>query len=311
MNRPDPRSFFPTHKFGEIQDITPITMGMSGAAVYSVTTEKGSFILRIHGADRKLWERSLILQALAADHGVAPPLVLIDKKAAATVMVKVQGMPFGYAVAQPTLRHAVLTSLVEQLRALHAIPTAGLPVNDPMKMSWNVWNDQVKRPGFPAWAVPLRSRLEAAEAVLAQDRRQVLSHCDPNPANLMWDNQRVWLVDWEQAGLAHPYLDLSIVSNFLALPDATALELLAAQEDATPDAEQQKVFLAIRGLTRVIFGTIFLSLVPDLETVTFASPDATPTLLQCYQMMATGQLQMSQPQGQAQFAAALLAQGLN
>jgi hypothetical protein len=36
--------------------------------------------------------------------------------------------------------------------------------------------------------------------------------------NVLWDDTQDWLVDWELAGLAHPYLDVAPVCNFLSSP---------------------------------------------------------------------------------------------
>lgn len=310
MTNFEPRSFFPADTFGEVLDVVRIPMGMSAAAVYSVTTEKGAFILRIHGSDRQAWQQASLLQALAADHGVAPPLVMLDKNAAATISVKIDGMAIGQAVADPTRRAIILGSLADQLGALHRIPTAGISPRDSMAMSRRIWQQQSQRQGFPAWALPLQKRLDDADQVLARDQRQVFSHCDPNPTNIMWDGHRVWLVDWEVAGLAHPYLDLSIIANFLALADGTGLELLRRQEQAALNDDQEKTFATLRHLTRVVFGTVFLSLIPDLSAVKFANPADAPSLLECYGLMAAGKLRMQDPAGQAQVGTALLVQAL-
>ena len=55
-------------------------------------------------------------------------------------------------------------------------------------------------------------------------------HGDVHPANLIWDGSQVWLVDWERAGLAHPYRDMATFANLTNLSDDDALGLLAMQE---------------------------------------------------------------------------------
>ncbi len=136
----------------------------------------------------------------------------------------------------------------------------------------------------------------------------VLSHGDLNPGNVIWDGERVWLVDWQEAGLAHPYLDLSCLSIFLNLADEDALGLLAAQERTAITAGERAVFMAFRDLARIAYGAVFLRLVPDLTAVQFDSRAETPTLGQCYKMMAAGKLAVGSPSGQALIGAALLRQ---
>ncbi|MGC2659130.1 MAG: hypothetical protein WA324_14315 [Bryobacteraceae bacterium] len=57
MTPSDIEQFFPTPQFGDMQDVAPVTMGQSGASVYSVTTETGAYILRIRGQDHESWEK--------------------------------------------------------------------------------------------------------------------------------------------------------------------------------------------------------------------------------------------------------------
>jgi aminoglycoside phosphotransferase (APT) family kinase protein len=302
------RRFLPADRFGEVREIAPITVGLSGSTVYSVATSTGDYVLRIHAGDKDSWKRVVALQRLAAEHGIAPRLVHIDDAQSATVSVKIAGLPFGAAMAEPSSRQALLGSLVERLALLHGLPSAGMDAEDPTELARLLWDEQVRRPGFPAWAVPLGERLAATSKTLAADPRRVVSHNDLNPANLIWDGRQVWLVDWERAGLAHPYLDLATFANFLDLPDEAALGLLAEQERAPLDATQQGTFTAIRDLVRIAYGAVFLYLIPDLTAVHFAHRDQTPTLAQCYALMAAGTLVMNEPAGQALMAAALLRQ---
>jgi thiamine kinase-like enzyme len=67
----------------------------------------------------------------------------------------------------------------------------------------------------------------------------VFSHKDLNPMNLLWDGQRVWLLDWDSAGPAHPYMDLATLANFMNLADGDALGLLAAQERTAIDDRER------------------------------------------------------------------------
>lgn len=308
MSTPDLHRLLPTALLGDIRAIQPITVGLSGASVYAVSAGRGDFILRVQHGDRAAWEQMLTMQRLAAAGGVAPQVVHADADALATVSVKVPGESFGRAVAQPAIRPAAFGSLVGKLAKLHAIPADGLPIRDPISYAQRVWDAQAKRPGFPSWALPLGTRIDAAAARIAQDPRKVFSHCDLNPVNLLWDGHEVWLIDWEAAGLAHPYLDLAILANFLVLPDEPALGLLGAQERAALGEEARSLFTALRDLARIIYGAIFFGLVPELSAVAVPDREETPVLTQCYAMLAAGELVMSEPRGQVLMGAALLKQ---
>jgi hypothetical protein len=98
-------------------------MGQSGASVYSVTTETGAYILRIHGQDHDCWKKVILTQEIASQHGIAPVIVHIDHLERAAVSVGVSGVSFGAAVSQPETRAEALRSLIDVLTKLHAIPT--------------------------------------------------------------------------------------------------------------------------------------------------------------------------------------------
>ena len=96
---------------------------------------------------------------------------------------------------------------------------------------------------------------------------------------------------------------------FLRLDDAAALDLLARQENALISPDQADTFRALRRLGAVFCGTMFLYLAGDLSAVP-QHLDETPTLLQFYARLRTGELALRTPLGQAMFGAAMLKEGL-
>jgi hypothetical protein len=115
-------------------------------------------------------------------------------------------------------------------------------------------------------------------------------------------------VDWERAGAAHPYLDVATVSNFLSLPAEAGLRLLEMQENAPVVGENRSAFATLRDYARVVYGAVFLSLVEDLEAVQLASRAETPTLPECFRLLSTGELTLSDGRGRALIGAAFFKQ---
>ncbi len=126
-----------------------------------------------------------------------------------------------------------------------------------------------------------------------------------NPGNILWDGTRAWLVDWEVAGLTHPFYDLAVLAMFLQLDAAAAHDLLAQQEQRPIDDGARAVFAALRRLAALLCGTIFASMVPDLGLL----PASAPTLTACYAEMRAGKLDLQDPRGRGAFALALLRLG--
>jgi thiamine kinase-like enzyme len=76
----------------------------------------------------------------------------------------------------------------------------------------------------------LGPRLQQAERVLkllqTRDQVYVASHNDLVLDNLLFDNTRLWLIDWEYSAMASPYWDLATLCNAANLDSAQSLHLL-------------------------------------------------------------------------------------
>jgi aminoglycoside phosphotransferase (APT) family kinase protein len=301
----------PEDRLGNIVGIEPITVGLSGAGVYAVTTSRGAFILRLQGQRfEESFAQQLRVLRRASEAGVAPAVVHVDEAARAVVSQRVQGTPIAAALADPTQRGTVLGAIVDQLRALHALDTSGVAERDPLAYARETWESGRRRPGFPPWAMALEPMFERLAAVLGADPRRVLSHNDCNPMNVIWDGTRAWFVDWEVSGRGHPYYDLGTLAMFLCLDDDVSLQLAARHDGAPLDERSRASFRALRQLSALLCGLTFLSLVPDLSLSSASTLAAAPTLQGCYAALRTGQLDLQSAAGRVAFGTALLALGV-
>ncbi|HEX3345832.1 MAG TPA: phosphotransferase, partial [Polyangiaceae bacterium] len=213
-------------------------------------------------------------------------------------------------LGDPAQRGPMIASVVDRLRTLHALDPAGVSAGDPVAFAHRALDAGRERPGFPPWARALGPTFDAAAAVLARDTRRVVSHNDVNPVNVLWDGARAWLVDWDVAGLAHPYYDLAVLALFLRLPDETALDLVALHDGAPVDDASRATFCALRQLAGLLCGLTFLTLVEDLTVRPAPALADAPTLGDCYQAMRSGELDMQTPRGRASLGLALLVESL-
>jgi len=283
---------------------------MSGATVYSVETAQGHFVVRrFHGA-REDWRRFAGIQRLAGEHEIAPVLLYVDEPNQITVSQKIAGVSFGSAMADPASQRAALHSLTMSLGKLHALPYTNSAARNFGEMSQKIWNEQSRRHGFVPWAVGLETQLHSCLDIIAQDGRLVLCHGDLNPENILWDGNRVWLIDWDMADLSHPYLDLACIANFLSFSNDTAVALLGLQEQSQISEQQKITFNSCRDFARITYGCVFLHLVPALDEIQFDSLEQTPTLMECFRRVMQGEILMSSPSTQALIASALFKQAL-
>jgi thiamine kinase-like enzyme len=90
--------------------------------------------------------------------------------------------------------------------------------------------------------------------------RPALCHNDLLPANLIDDGARLWLVDWEYAGVGHPLFDLAGASANAALAEDQERALLAAYREAAAvdphDLAELRIFRAASLLREGLWATI-------------------------------------------------------
>jgi aminoglycoside phosphotransferase (APT) family kinase protein len=302
----------PEERVGVVAHVEPITLGLSGAGVYSVTASLGAFVLRVQPRelDAGYFAQQVRVLRRAADAGIAPAVVHVDEAAHAVVSARVQGVPMAAALADPAQRGPVFASFIDQLRALHALDPSEVAERDPVAFTRAAWEAARDRPAFPPWAASIAPTLETLAATLARDPRRVVSHNDVNPMNVLWDGARAWLVDWEVAGLGHPYFDLATFALFLRLGDDVALALAARHDGAPLDDRSRGTFRALRQLVGLLCGLTFLGLVDDLGVRPAPTKGDAPSLGDCYDAMRAGQLDLQSPRGRASMGLALLGESL-
>jgi thiamine kinase-like enzyme len=82
-------------------------------------------------------------------------------------------------------------------------------------------------------------------------------HNDLMPANLLDTGDRVWVIDWEYAGIGHPLFDLAGLSSNGAFDAAQDSALLAAYGvELAPDDAQLTVMKAMAALRESLWAVV-------------------------------------------------------
>jgi thiamine kinase-like enzyme len=177
---------------------------------------RGTSQLGIHRSTERLATEA------AARAGVGPPLVRFTEEAAVTEFVEGEAMP--------ELR---VEETARALRLVHEGPS--LPSAFDVFRVVDDYRSRAARvpPAFE------RARALAEEIELAlrgPEHDPVPCHNDLLNANLIWDGERVWIVDWEYAGMGDRYFDLGNLSINNGLSEEDDERLLTAYfgEPCTP-----------------------------------------------------------------------------
>jgi Ser/Thr protein kinase RdoA (MazF antagonist) len=123
----------------------------------------------------------------------------------------------------------------------------------------------------------------------------VSAHNDPNPRNMLFDGERLWLVDWETAYRNDPLVDVAIVLDQLEAPQHEDA-LLHAWFGRTPDTNLRARLLLIRPVTRLYYAGLSLAMFAGAPR---EKPDAdlsAPTPAEFRRAFAEGRLTATGPE---------------
>jgi aminoglycoside phosphotransferase len=287
---------------------TRVAMGQSGAAVYHVAAGAQAFVLKVASAQEPPaeWQPKLQLQRLVAGAGLAPTVVHADEERRAVLSVFVADRSFRALYFDPSTRATALGLVARTLRRLHDLP---LPPEaqprDSRSFLGTLW--PALSAGFPL--PPFVGDAVAgllAEEPPACNRAPVMSHNDCNPSNLIYDGERLVVLDWDTAGPNDPYYDLATIALFLRMDEATCRALLALHDGEEETALPAR-FRYDRRLVAVLCGTLFLHLARQSgRGGSSEAIEAAPALGEVYQRLRDGALDLGSAEGRWQLGLALV-----
>jgi hypothetical protein len=109
-------------------------------------------------------------------------------------------------------------------------------------------------------------------AYLWDDANSASSHNDLVPANILFDGERLWMVDWESACRNDPLVDVAIIGDNIARSPELEDILLRSCFGCAPDGTLRARLRHVRALTRLYYASVLLSMsaltpraVPDTD----------------------------------------------
>lgn len=309
MTNDDLRACLPPELRAADPKIERIRAGMSGAGVYRVEAAGRSYVLKIAGSGELVaaWRQRVEIQRRAAAAGVAPAMIHVDEERQAIVSEHVADRSFPAFYATPQTREAAVTLLGTTLRRVHELPLpAGATGHEPRAFLATLWPQVAASIATPEHVGATVRRVLEDEMPAAG--APVLCHNDVNPSNLVYDGARVLLLDWDTAGPNEPYYDLAAAAVFLRMDDETCARLIEAHDGVRPAALPAR-FRYDRHLVAALCGTLFLHLARMAGHAGASGGETLATtlsLVDIYQQMRAGTLDIASAEGQWRFGLALV-----
>jgi hypothetical protein len=206
----------------------------------------------------------------AADAGVAPPLVHADADAGVAIMRFLPQRPLSEYPGGPA---ALARGLGLLAARLHATPV--FPLFADYFIALERMLDYVRRSTLlaPGLLDPYAEAFRRIRDAYPRDAAAFRSgHNDPNPRNIIFDGDRLWLVDWETAQRNDPLTDVAIlVDNLAPAPELEAI-LLTAWLGRPPDGALRARVTVMREVTRLYYAALGFAFSASVPRT--APPDA-------------------------------------
>jgi len=278
-----------------LTSLEPVMGGASGALTYRAEVGGRPYLLRIEtrlGSPLRNPHQYTCMR-MAAEVGIAPPVRHLDAAAGVVVMDFLPQRPLANYPGGPTALVQGLGALVARLQAeadfpeLHEFPAVVRRMLAMLR-------------GSGAFAEGLLDAHAAGldlivDAYPWERSTLVSSHNDPNPRNMIFDGDRLWLIDWESAYRNDPLVDVAIlVENLAPTPDLETA-LLSAWLGRAPDDVLRARLRLMRQLTRMYYAGLLFAFSGRMSRGAAESDLSAPTPAEFGAAVARGELKPASP----------------
>jgi len=246
----------------EFEDILDLSERSGSNRAFRIIVRGSAYLLRINTRPGDMGRHFTCMQA-AADAGLAPRVRYASAEDRISITDFVQTVAFPAPDA--------LLRIPAALRTLHALPPfPGASFNTTCTFLLN------KGPALDGLLQTLRAssilhenetgellaRYEQVAGVYSRlDSDLAPSHNDLfKPDNMLFDGNRLWLVDWEAAFPNDRYVDLAVIANMIVTNESEERIYLQEYFGRPPDEYQRARFYLMRQLAHMFYVMIFLTL---------------------------------------------------
>lgn len=271
-----------------VDSVETVFGGASGALTYRLGSNGRSYLMRLETRRSPLRNpHQYTCMKIAAEAGVAPPLRYADDASGVAILDFIDKKPLtSYPGGAVGLAEA-LGKLSAKLRDTDKFPVLA---------DYPVVVERVMERAKNAFAPGLLDRhLEGLARIKAaypwDGAAHVSSHNDPNPQNVLFDGERLWLIDWETSYRNDPFTDVAVFSDHHAKTPELEDAMLRAWLGREPDRVDRARLFLMRQMTRLYYAGLLLM----ISSASGVSDLVAPTPVEFGAMLATGKLKPGDP----------------
>jgi hypothetical protein len=182
----------------QVTALDPVVGGASGALTFKAVVAGRPYLLRLETRRGPLRNpHQYTCMQIAADAGIAPPVRYVSDEAGAVIVDFLGERPLRDHPGGEIAIAREIGHLVARLQATPAFPGLADYVTILGRMLGYVRSANVFVAGLLDRHVEEFERIRSAYR--SDSATLVSSHNDPNYGNLLFDGERLWLIDWETA----------------------------------------------------------------------------------------------------------------
>lgn len=276
--------------YAPIGAITPIGGGASTASTFRIEVRDRRYLLRVEGQPSPLRNpHQYVSMRIAAEAGIAPNIHYVDEEDRIAVIDFIEQQPLKTYRGGPRALARALGELLWRVQATAMFPKF---VNYPDIVA-RLWAHVCRTGLFAAGVLdaPTERLGRIREACAWDSASSVSSHNDPIPSNILFDGERLWLIDWESACRNDPLVDVAIMLDNLAPSPELEELLLQAWLGRVPDEALRARLAPVRALTRLYYAGVLLSASAAAGRASADTDLSAPTVPDFQQAIREGRLE--------------------
>jgi len=229
----------------ESMDVVPLCGGLSPTRRTLRCTVNGkSYAASILSALPAQRKREVQAHFLAAKNGFAPTLYYHNDDNTLIIMDFVEGKTLSIDQARNI---EVLNKMSQALNTMSHIQL-DLPANNVFSYMKEIYDRLI---GQQTSLSPLITQVAeivktVEQKIINETRPTVFSHCDLNPRNIFFVNQKLSIIDWEGASICYEFFDLASFSILLCLDEKSEASLLEKYLQKKPTPEDLKYLQSLK-----------------------------------------------------------------